>query len=336
MKIIDTKRPTAVLENLFDAETGTRVVKEILAPIFKNPQINTLYVVGQPTSGKTTIIGQYLEALEDIAQKVNIPLEIKTVFFDKAQAKAEEKIRSKFKNKPNSKAWDKKDWQVLEKILHSSISKPHLIKKIGKETKNRKKKIVTTIETPYILYWEKENYGRKIFERLTKKLKKAFFIYVVSDLKTMDKTNKMRSAIAGLSKKSRQLPSKNLVKIIERDYNTLLIGFDNSKKSGDEIKKIVNRMAPREAVLKVKEKTEEMINDWQKDIIRGAKYLDLVILPPQYQSLPKEEQWLYKRDAAYMLYVLREELALPTYRAKVVYNPNLPNDNIFLYLKLLS
>lgn len=319
---------TAVFQNLMDAQSGEKIAHSLLEETLTGPKKRILHVLGQPASGKTTIIGQFTQAARKTAKDNDMNLTIRTSFFDKIQSDAERILRIMDPKKLDSSYWGPGDWQLYEKIFEEAIVNPKGFRLDVVASRSTRHRELLTIETPYILYSEKHSNGRRIFNKIAKRNHGAIYLYVIGDQKTTVRTMDMRQAVAG---------SKNgIAAKINKDYGIIPVGFGNSRRDSEELISIVERMAPPEAFFKIKSKTRQIAQKWLSQNSQSNKLLDPIVLPDSYISLPEAEQEEYRIEAAYMTHVFRKELRLSPKISKVVFNPDIPSRKIYMYLKLLG
>lgn len=214
---------------------------------------NQFHFEGPPASGKSTIISQYIDALEINASRLGIPFDYKVVRYEEVLAKAERKLGSR-------EEWDNNKWvkdfnlgmlvpAILEAHANASDTNPH----------------AAIIENPGIGSNRIRDVGKTAASTLAKSQgelppseRDAYFIYLVSDPSLKKRATMLRNRIVNI-------PPGKVISTLRDDFNIEVADMPDTASSGRTIQRIYRRMAQQQHINRISLEIHMELARWQAE-----------------------------------------------------------------------
>jgi len=288
------------------------------------------HFMGAPGTGKSTFLLQTRDAVTSNAQEQGVPYTSNFVAYEIELDRAERKLGDR-------EEWSKRRWR---KDFNQDIFLPAIDRAFAQSPPDVAH--TTFIENPGVGNNKVRNRGKTTFRHSAIETSQkdpedqdSVFIYLVSDPSLQKTTAILRGMIA-------QAHPTEVVQILE-EFHMDTGGLERNAETGIHIKDVVSHMADQTHIRTITEEIRQETANWAyKNPRKHSEYASRIVLPPNFgrdidiffqnesqtvgESVEKSIEF-YKesarREAAYMEYVMQEELGLSPERAIVAFNPPL-------------
>ncbi|MCR4324466.1 MAG: hypothetical protein NUV69_02140 [Candidatus Curtissbacteria bacterium] len=281
---------------------GTKLAVPMMVDLLGHPTIRKLVVLGQPTAGKSTLIGQMIEVCRRVSEQTQENINVNITMYEThlKRLQTDTGISSEDPKYP----WARLNWDIAREVSvrlddHGGRSVRFVeIPGVGRKGQGVRDRAVSAFNR---LAWISQSSDSH----------DTMFLYLIADPRAQRKAIHLRTAIP-------DLPDHQVVPYLSENLDIVVAGMDDSPNPGSEIKEIISRAAREEHINDIRREVKEITIGWTVATSQEAKEMPKPIASDSELSFTMRSDM--RDEFGYMEQVFYREMGLSEQFARVGYN----------------